>query len=255
MNRDLATAGALHHYNFTRLHGRFHRQATPRHQTGTAQTRGLSIGEIRRCAHQRAAVDRVVLLQEAIDLIAEDGLPRGQFVRASSPITMSWMRWCNTCLRRIAHAVAASCTAMRIWAMYAFCPGVRASFLDWQAVMTGFWAHDVSYFLTAAMTIDERRRHERELINHYVAELNRAGGTLDEATAWWEYRRHALYTFCWFPCYPEWLPEEVSANNTERAVAAMVDLDTLACWAQLVRNEGSDSDVQDARMPRSAGRA
>ncbi|MET0986348.1 MAG: phosphotransferase [Steroidobacteraceae bacterium] len=109
-------------------------------------------------------------------------------------------------------------------------PGERASYLDWQAVMAGFWAHDVSYFLTAALTIDDRRRHERDLINHYVAELTQAGGKLDEATAWLEYRRHALYTFCWFPCYPEWQPEEVTASNTERAVVAMADLDTMACW-------------------------
>lgn len=109
-------------------------------------------------------------------------------------------------------------------------PGDAASFLDWQTVMLGFWAHDVSYFLTAALTIEDRRAHERDLIAHYVKELTAAGGALDEATAWWEYRRHALYTYCWFPCNPEWQPEEVTATNTERAVAAMIDLDTLGCW-------------------------
>jgi Phosphotransferase enzyme family len=109
-------------------------------------------------------------------------------------------------------------------------PGDEASYVDWQTAMLGFWAHDVSYFLTAALTIEDRRAHERDLIAHYVSALNEAGGTLDFDTAWWEYRRHALYTFCWFPCNPEWQPEEVTATNTERAVAAMMDLDTLGCW-------------------------
>ncbi len=110
-------------------------------------------------------------------------------------------------------------------------PGEQASFLDWQATMSGFWAHDVAYFLTAGLTVADRRAHERELINHYVVELNAAGGELDFATAWWEYRRHALYGFCWFGCNPEWQPEAVAAGNTERVVAAMQDLDTLGCWA------------------------
>lgn len=109
-------------------------------------------------------------------------------------------------------------------------PGECASFLDWQTVMTGFWAHDISYYLTAAMTVEDRRAHERDLIAGYVRDLVKAGGSLDEETAWWEYRRHALYTFCWFPCNPEWSPEIVTQTNTERAVAAMLDLDTLGCW-------------------------
>ena len=109
-------------------------------------------------------------------------------------------------------------------------PGEQASFLDWQAVMVGHWAHDVAYFLTAAMTVADRRAHEHELIGHYCRELNAAGGSLTEAIAWEEYRRHALYAFCWFPCNPEWQPEEVAATNAERAITAILDLDTLACW-------------------------
>jgi hypothetical protein len=60
--------------------------------------------------------------------------------------------------------------------------------------------------------------------------LNAAGGSLSAQTAWDEYRRHALYAFCWFPCNPEWQPEEVAATNAERAIAAIIDLDSLACW-------------------------
>ncbi len=109
-------------------------------------------------------------------------------------------------------------------------PGDNACFLDWQTAMLGFWAHDVSYFLAGALTIEDRRANERELIRHYIAELKRAGGHLEEADAWWEYRRHALYAFCWFGCPPEWVPEEMNCLYTERAVAAVTDLNSLACY-------------------------
>jgi len=109
-------------------------------------------------------------------------------------------------------------------------PGENACFLDWQTAMLGFWAHDVAYFLAGALTVEDRRAHERELIRHYVAELNHAGGRLEEPEAWLEYRRHALYAFCWFGCPPEWVPEEMNCLYTERAVAAVRDLDSLACW-------------------------
>jgi aminoglycoside phosphotransferase (APT) family kinase protein len=109
-------------------------------------------------------------------------------------------------------------------------PGEQASYLDWQTVMLGFWAHDVAYFLTAGMTVEDRREHERSLIRDYVIELNRAGGVLDQDEAWEEYRRHALYNFCWFPCHPDWQPEAIISANTARAVAAIEDLGTLSLW-------------------------
>jgi Phosphotransferase enzyme family len=110
-------------------------------------------------------------------------------------------------------------------------PGDNACFLDFQTAMLGFWAHDVAYFLAGALTIADRRNHERGLIRHYVAELREAGGQLDEEQAWWEYRKHALYAFCWFGCPPEWVPEEMACLYTERAVAAVTDLDSLTCWS------------------------
>lgn len=110
-------------------------------------------------------------------------------------------------------------------------PGDKATLIDWQATMSGHWAHDVAYFLTAGMTVDDRRRHERELITHYVNELNRAGGNVDQATGWYEYRRHAFYTCCWFLCNPEWVVEAITAPCSDRAFAALVDLNTLECFS------------------------
>lgn len=109
-------------------------------------------------------------------------------------------------------------------------PGESAILLDWQAAMAGHWAHDVAYFLTAAMTVEDRRRHERELISHYARQLNLAGGQVDEDTAWYQYRRHALYTCCWFLCNPEWVAEAITAPCSDRAFMAFVDLETISCF-------------------------
>jgi Ecdysteroid kinase-like family len=109
-------------------------------------------------------------------------------------------------------------------------PGDKAILLDWQAAMAGHWAHDVAYFLTAAMTVEDRRKHERDLISHYAQQLNEAGGQVHEDTAWYEYRRHALYTCCWFICNPEWVKEDITAACSDRAFIAFTDLETIKCF-------------------------
>ncbi len=111
-----------------------------------------------------------------------------------------------------------------------FTPDGEVGYLDWQTVMIGFWAHDVADFMTTSLTTEDRRRHERALIQHYADTLARDGVTLSLDDAWQEYRRHALYNFVWALCLPEWQPEEVCAPNAERACAAIQDLDTLNAW-------------------------
>ncbi|OHV32116.1 MULTISPECIES: phosphotransferase family protein [Pseudofrankia] len=73
----------------------------------------------------------------------------------------------------------------------------RPSFLDWQLVQRGPWYLDVGYHLASALTVDDRRRTEEDLVRHYLDQL-RAGGvdapSLDEA--WLGVRRgfvHGLF--------------------------------------------------------------
>lgn len=47
--------------------------------------------------------------------------------------------------------------------------------LDWQSPAIGFGAVDVAYFLGLALSIDDRRRHERHLLDRYREELRRYG--------------------------------------------------------------------------------
>lgn len=52
----------------------------------------------------------------------------------------------------------------------------RPGFLDWQCIHVNSAAHDVTYFMTGALEIEDRRRHERALYGFYLDELFGAGG-------------------------------------------------------------------------------
>ena len=47
--------------------------------------------------------------------------------------------------------------------------------LDWQLMVKGRWAHDLTYLLVTALDPDDRRKHERDLIATYLDELRRRG--------------------------------------------------------------------------------
>jgi hypothetical protein len=48
-------------------------------------------------------------------------------------------------------------------------------FLDWQLVQRGPWYLDVGYHLAAALEVDDRRRSENDLVEHYFSELDKRG--------------------------------------------------------------------------------
>lgn len=73
----------------------------------------------------------------------------------------------------------------------------RPSFVDWQMVQRGPWYLDVGYHLASALTVEDRRRTERDLVAHYLDRL--AAGGVDVPShdeAWWGIRCgivHGLY--------------------------------------------------------------
>lgn len=111
-------------------------------------------------------------------------------------------------------------------------PDGRVGYLDWQTVMLGYWAFDVGYFMTTAMTTPDRRHAERDLIAHYCKELSTLGVSLPFDLAWLQYRRHSLYNLAWGAGTPGWQPEDVYCINTERAYTAALDLDMLGAWEE-----------------------
>lgn len=73
----------------------------------------------------------------------------------------------------------------------------RPSFCDWQLVQRGPWYLDVGYHIASVLTVDDRRRHEDELLRHYVDCLTAFGMELPRGDDTWRVVRlgtlHGFY--------------------------------------------------------------
>jgi aminoglycoside phosphotransferase (APT) family kinase protein len=109
-------------------------------------------------------------------------------------------------------------------------PGGDVGFLDWQVVRRGRWSQDVGYFLIGSLTEDDRRRHERELIEGYRQALDVPGPERpSREAAWREYRSSPAYGLAiWLSTLGSdgWQRPEVSLTLSERFAAAFVELDS-----------------------------
>jgi len=73
-----------------------------------------------------------------------------------------------------------------------------AALLDFQAVVVGRGEMELGYFLGQSLTIDERRTHERALIERYASELGRHGVTgYSSEECWDDYRCSLLYSLAY----------------------------------------------------------
>jgi aminoglycoside phosphotransferase (APT) family kinase protein len=104
----------------------------------------------------------------------------------------------------------------------------RPSFLDWQLVQRGGWHLDVGYHIASTLTPDERRKHERELLTHYLECLAANGvsaPTFDDG--WQAIQRGMLHGFfLWAITYKVEAP--VIAVLLHRLGTAVADHDALA---------------------------
>jgi aminoglycoside phosphotransferase (APT) family kinase protein len=108
----------------------------------------------------------------------------------------------------------------------------RVGFLDWGLIQLGTPMRDVGYFITMALSPEDRRAHERELIQRYLAARTEVGGdTFDFDEAWMLHRVHAAYAApasCPLVLFPEDEPEEnkpLSRSFLERSQCVIEDLD------------------------------
>ncbi|TVV76720.1 phosphotransferase [Sphingomonas solaris] len=68
--------------------------------------------------------------------------------------------------------------------------------VDWQILQKGHWAQDVAYHLAAVLSPEDRRAHERHLLDHYRIRLAALGGpALDADEAWASYRAGFVYGY------------------------------------------------------------
>jgi len=107
---------------------------------------------------------------------------------------------------------------------------------DWQCATRGHWARDLAYTLSTALTVEDRRNWERELIAYYLEELQAAGGpavAFDEA--WNAYRQQLITSLTWWtvtltppPGLPDMQPRNTTLEFIRRIATAMDDVDSLA---------------------------
>jgi hypothetical protein len=112
----------------------------------------------------------------------------------------------------------------------------RMGLCDWQCTVKGQWAGDFSYALSSALTIDDRRAWESDLLELYLEKLRESGvrevPPFDQA--WLEYRQQIFHAFFnWVftigqgALQPAMQPDEFSMLNIERFAAAIDDLDSM----------------------------
>lgn len=97
-------------------------------------------------------------------------------------------------------------------------------FLDWQTSSSGTCFHDVAYFLASALSVDDRRRHERRVLQHYLDALRRHGvPAISWDEAWFEYRRQLFHGYVLCLAQPGMQPQENIWALVKRYVTAIVD--------------------------------
>lgn len=111
-----------------------------------------------------------------------------------------------------------------------YTPDGKSGLLDWQGPTRNIWAHDFAYYVITALSVEDRRHAERDLVNHYIRSIAQYGITIPFDKAWFAYRQNAIYACSWTMCLPEWQPEEVCYANAERVCAAAIELNTLSAW-------------------------
>lgn len=116
-----------------------------------------------------------------------------------------------------------------------YLPDGSMGWLDWQLARRGRPMREVNYFLGCALSIDDRRRAERDLINHYLDCLRARGidHGMTPASAFNEYRRWPVWGFiCWAVTGDHWQPVPVILETLRRFATAIDDLDTYAFLRQ-----------------------
>jgi hypothetical protein len=116
-------------------------------------------------------------------------------------------------------------------------PGDEVGFLDWQVVRRGDPALDLGYFLQGALTIEDRRASEADLVEEYRSALDLPDHERPTREGMWlRYRAsvaHGLAIWLATAASDTWQRPEVSLALAQRYATAFVDLDCAAAIDEL----------------------
>jgi hypothetical protein len=117
-------------------------------------------------------------------------------------------------------------------------PDDEVGFLDWQMARRGNWSLDLGYFLQGALTIEDRRRAERDLLDEYRSALVLPSSELPSAEdVWLRYRASVAHGLAiWMATLSggdAWQGADICLALAQRYSAAFFDLDSRAALAAL----------------------
>jgi len=106
---------------------------------------------------------------------------------------------------------------------------------DWQCAARGHWGRDIAYTMTTALTVENRRDWEEDLLRFYIDELERhSGHRIGFDEVWLRYRQQMVTALTWWtitinpaPDMPDMQPRDVTEEFIRRIGTAMDDVGTL----------------------------
>jgi aminoglycoside phosphotransferase (APT) family kinase protein len=106
---------------------------------------------------------------------------------------------------------------------------------DWQCISRANPVRDLAYALSTALTTENRRAWERDLLKYYLEELASAGGPrIGFDAAWQMYRQQMISALLFWtitiwvtPMRPQVQPRDTSIEFVRRISSAMEDLESL----------------------------
>jgi hypothetical protein len=117
----------------------------------------------------------------------------------------------------------------------------RMGLSDWQCVSRGHWGRDFGYTIGTALTIEDRRAWELDLLGFYLDRLHASGGpkvSFDEG--WLHYRQQLMTALTWWtitynpaPGMPDMQPIETAREFVKRLATAIDDVESLDSFGEL----------------------
>ena len=106
---------------------------------------------------------------------------------------------------------------------------------DWQVVSRGHWARDVAYAVATALTVENRRALEQDLLRFYLERISEDGGPkLPFDDAWQAYRAQLLSALAWWTmtltpsaAMPDMQPLGTTSTFLSRIAIAIDDLESI----------------------------
>ncbi len=161
---------------------------------------------------------------------AGDVLPPALYARASEiwPATMKSVAFHDTVPRTLAHHDV----HLKNW--YVASNG-EMGLSDWACAVHAHWSRDFAYTIATALTIEDRRAWEKDLLRYYLDQLHKEGGpkvAFDEG--WLHYRQQLITALTWWTItlnpaegMPDMQPLDITLQFLNRIGTAMDDVGTM----------------------------